>query len=285
MAVLGFDFASYSRLPQANTAALELLGRVFLRHQLEAPSAQAQAAAAELEAVLAKVKAELVKRRNETEAPEYGTPVKLDGGVDAIWNSLRKRLEGLDGFEHPGLDPLINRGDALGQTLAKLRKKAERGRAISMRLFGADGLRFTNLAFHEQASVMHTILGLIDEADLEPEIDEIAGPDIVASLRGCQDDYDDMVDDRLSQEQAPKILGALHGELRDALSAYVFAVLGTVSKQKPESIPAATAALRPLLRLRELMASGQGQIVEAELDDEAEDEAADAEPEAADEQG
>jgi hypothetical protein len=265
-----FDHQAHARIPVGNLATTLALSRALERRKPppEQASAAVEEAAEELSETVVEVCAALVDRRRK-KVPSYGPPRLLDRGVDAVYAGVRDRLVGWRCFEHPGLDALIERGDTFGKLLAKARASAERAADLHARLFGAEGLRFTQLAYHEQAEAMETILGLIDEGQLEASLEDLVGPEFVAALRGCQEDYREMVADRLGEEHEPVLLRELTAKLRQAITQYVFAVLGTVRKKKPHSASVAAHALRPVIVVRERIASGRSYALdeEVELDD------------------
>jgi hypothetical protein len=267
-----FDHQAHARIPMSNLATMLALARALedRKPPPEQSSAAVEEAAEELGETVVEVSAALVDRRRKKAGPSYGPPRLFDRALDGLYKGVRDRLLGWRGFEHPGLDEVIERGGLLGELLAKARARAKRAAELHARLFGAEGLRFTQLAYHEQAEAMETILGLIDEGQLEASLDDLIGPEFVAALRGCQEDYRDMVADRLGERPEPAQLGELLVELRGAITRYVFAVLGIVRKKDPHSASVAAHALRPVIVVREQLANGRsyGLDDEVELDDE-----------------
>jgi hypothetical protein len=262
------DINTYSRLPNTTTASLLALARALRRRQPVNSTEQVMLASKDLEENILEVEAVMLARRRREVAPEYGSATQFDAAVDALWSAMRTRLLALQAFEHPGLDPIINRADdPLADLLREYRGKSQRAQAIVVQLFGDEGLRFINLPFLEQAEVMATILSLIDEAELEPETDELTGVPIVDVLRGCQEFYRDMVADRLGGDDlGPAAMGELRRKLARAIVQYNVAIFATLNRTKPTSAELVAHALKPVVVLRQYVAEGRSYTDETDAD-------------------
>jgi hypothetical protein len=253
------DINTYSRLPHTTTASMLALARALLRRRPADSTEQVLLAGNDLHETMLEVEAAMLARRRSEVTPEYGSAAQFDAAVDGLWSALRARLLTLRAFEHPGLDPIIAReDDPLADLLRKNRRNSERAQAIVGQLFGDEGLRFINLPCIEQAEVMATILSLIDEADLDPEIDELFGGSILDVLRGCQDFYSDMVADRLGGDPLGlAAMGELRRKLGRAIVQYNVAMFATLNRSKPSSVERVAHALKPVIVLRQHVAQGR----------------------------
>lgn len=267
----GFDPTPYQRIPLVDLASLLALARALL--DLQPPVTGADAAALESRAArLAElaidVEAEL--GRGRARIGRYGPPVEFDGGTDALWVVLHERLASYDAYLHPGFDMLVdNPYTPLGAVLEQSRERARRARALAERLFGASGLSFLAAPFCDQCEATGAILDRITREDLGEPLSELVGAELLAQLYLLQEQYELMVED---QRGAARVSGdqlrALRLGLVRALGRYVDGVLALADEARPASIAQVTAALRPLLRLRELL--GAPRVVGAALDDLAE---------------
>jgi hypothetical protein len=253
------DINTYSRLPNTTAASLLALARALRRRQPADSTEQVMLAGKDLEESILEIEAAMLARRRGEVTPEYGSATQYDAAVDGLWGALRARLLALQAFEHPGLDPIINRvDDPLGDLLGKCRRKSQRAQAIVAQLFGDEGLRFIKLPFIEQAEVMSTILSLIDEAELEAETDELAGVPMVDVLRGCQGFYRTMVEDRLGGDDLnAAAMGELRRDLARAVVQYNVAIFATLNRKNPTSAQVVAHALKPVVVLRQYVAEGR----------------------------
>jgi hypothetical protein len=184
----------------------------------------------------------------------------LDGAADSLWSALRNRLDTWGVFEHPGLAGVLQahgRRSATAVALAQARKKAERARDLSGRLFGTDGLAFIRLPYPAQAESMASILRLIDEDGLTSSLDELAGPELMVALVTCQAQYEAMVAARMSRNgrKSGDLKGFL-GKLQRAIARYTNAVLTLLDEDEPESLDLVLAALQPVELLRAQVSRG-----------------------------
>lgn len=252
------DVNNYTRISNVSLATLIALRKALAKVAPEQSNEQIERAKQELTEAIDAGQAELLQRRRLAQTPAYGPARPFDGAVDALWGCAKARLEALRAFEHPGLDALVAAGGPRGLRIARNRRRAERAGKLIEIVFGDEGLRFTKLRYREQLVVMNTMLELIDENDIADQIDNLVGLDIIASLRDCQELYEDLVADRLAGEGLDsKAIGALRRRLSRAIVQYNVAVFGLLDREQPKTLEMVTRALRPVLVLRQHIAEGR----------------------------
>jgi hypothetical protein len=282
----GFDPTPYQRIPLVNLASMVVLARALLDAR---PALTGDAAAwldkrvDRITALIAVIEAELTRRRRNLDThARYGPPVEFDGGTDSLWVVLRDRLASFEAYLHPGFDMLIdNPYTPLGASLAEARPRAARARVLSTRLFGRDGLSFLRGSFRDQCETTGAILRMIEADGLIPELAELVGGDLITQLFLLQEQYELMVVDQLkTKPEIGENLRELRLRLARALTRYTTSVLDLLDEDEPESLTRVTTALRPMIRIRELMAGPRavGAKLVAQVDDgEVEDPAFEAE--------
>lgn len=252
-----FDFAPYRRIPHVTALTTLALGRALLEARPAERSDQIEQAAKMVSDQLAAVEAAL--ERHDHAPPHYDDGPGFEGGTEALWEVLRGRLSAWQGFEHPGLDALIERGDGLGRVLEDGRRKATRARACAEALFARAGLRVFRGPYDDQSGAMGVMLRLIDDGDFDAEIEELVGVEILPALAGCQVRYRDMVAQRHREASAadPSSLALLRQQLRRSLELYAVTVLALLAAGSEEAAQTVRAALRPIVVLRAQMAEGR----------------------------
>jgi hypothetical protein len=257
-----FDFAPYQRIPQVTLEAALALARALLDARPVGLSQQVDLAAAELGQQVAEVELTVGSQPpSSSPCPQaQGHDLELEGsGLDSLWETLRARLSTWQGFEHPDLDPIIDGGEApLAQVLANGRAKAERARRYLELVFGAGGLRFLRGSECERLASMAAILGRIEAEGLAEGIDELAGPELLAALEGCQREHASRLGRPLLRvvDELPA-LDELRVDLHRTTTAYLIAVLGLVRLREPETFAPVHRALRPVLVLRTQLSEGR----------------------------
>jgi hypothetical protein len=277
-----FDPSNYQRMGRLDILEALALGRALSELCPRDASPQVDRIADKLEHLVSEGETMLTTRRRESAPTDHTMEVLLDALADSLWSTLRNRLDGWSVFEHRGMANVLSvhvKRTATAAALALARKKAERARALSGRLFGAEGLAFIRLPYPAQARSMASILRLIEEDGLAPAIDELAGPEIMVALAACQTQYESMVKVRLSRtDRKTTHFGMLGGKLRRVLARYVSAVLTLLDEDEPESLALVLAALQPIEALRIQASRGMGRpegAVDSTADDEVDDEAND----------
>lgn len=249
-----FDPTPYQRAPRINILKSLALGRALLQSLPPAPTDTVERTAANLERILDEADAAVDERRRESVPLDLASEVAFDSMADGLWAVLRNRLEALSGFEHEDL-PRVGEGhgkrSAVAQALVSAQSQAARARALSVRLFGAEGLAFTKTQFPEQAQAMASLLRVIDQDGLAAELDELVGPECLVLLRACQPKYEAMVEARLTRDARKSAdLGQARGAILRAVARYTNAVLTMLDESEPDSLELVLTALRPLERLR-----------------------------------
>jgi hypothetical protein len=278
-----FDPSNYQRMGRLDILEALALGRALIELCPRDASPQIDRISDKLEHLVSEGETMLTTRRRESAPTDHTMEVLLDALADSLWSTLRNRLDGWSVFEHRGMAsvlPAHGRRSVTATTLALARKKAERARALSGRLFGAEGLAFIRLPYPAQARSMASILRLIEEDGLTPVIDELAGPELMVALAACQTQYEAMVKARMSRtDRKTTHFGMLGGKLRRVLARYVSAVLTLLDEDEPESLALVLAALQPIEVLRNQSSRGTGRPEEDDVDspedDEVDDEAND----------
>lgn len=255
-----FDPSLYQRMGRLDVLEALALGRALLELCPKEQSPQLDRIATKLERIVAEGEAMLTTRRRESAPIDHSADLSLDALADSLWGALRNRLDGWGVFEHPawaGVLPAHGKRSATAVALAQARKKAERARELSTRLFGAEGLAFVRLPYPAQAQSMASILRLIDEDGLAPAIDELAGTELRLALVACQVQYEAMVKARMSRtDRRSGHFGVLGGKLRRLLARYVNAVLTLLDEDEPDTLDMVLAALQPVEVLRSQASRG-----------------------------
>lgn len=257
-----FDPTPYQRTPRLNLVGAVALARALLElRPTEAPS-QLERIAGKLELLVAEAEASLTMRRRESAPADRSAELSLDSAADALWSTLRNRLDAWGVFEHSGLAAVLReqgKRSATALALGQARGKAVRARELSGRLFGSEGLAFIRLPYPEQAQSMASILRLIAEDDLSGAIDELVGPEIMVALVACQARYEAMVEVRMSRvDRKSEDLGLLRGKLQRAIRRYTNAVLTLLDEDDLASYELVLTALRPVAVLRARASRGVG---------------------------
>lgn len=272
-----FDPSLYQRIGRPDVLEALALSRALLEQRPTDASSQIDRIADKLEQVVSDGEVMLTMRRREAAPTDHFSEVLLDALTDSLWSTLRTRLDGWSVFEHRAMAGVLQahaKRSATGVALALARKKAERARDVSGRLFGAEGLAFIRLPYPAQARSMASILRLIEEDGLTPAIDELAGPELMVGLIACQAQYEAMVTARMSRsDRKSGHFGVLGGKLRRLLARYVNAVLTLLDEDEPESLAVVLTALQPIAVFRAQGSRGASRpeavVVEPTADDEA----------------
>lgn len=133
--------------------------------------------------------------------------------------------------------------------------RAKRAAALIAQLF-PDGLGFLKLSYTSQWAECEKRLDLIKSQKLEAELDELAGPDFLLEVQASHEAYTAMVQEALRRTEARAV--NLSDPLREAartMTGYVTQVVAwAADDERPETVQAAIAALRPLEVFREQLA-------------------------------
>lgn len=245
-----FDPSYYQRMGRLDAIEALALGRALVETRPIDASPQIDRIAERLDQLVSEGEDMLTARRRESAPIDHSMETVLDPLADSLWGTLRTRLDAWSVFEHRGMASVLQahgKRSATAVALARARDKAERARALSSRLFGAEGLAFIRLPYPAQARSMASILRLIEEDGLAPVIDEVAGPELMVALVACQAQYEEMVKARMSRaDRKSGNFGVLVGKLRRVLARYVNAVLTLLDEDEPESLDLVVAALQPI---------------------------------------
>jgi len=267
-----FDPTPYQRAPRLNILTALALGRALLESQPEEPSATVERKAAVLARVLDEADAAVDARRRDSVPLDLAGEISFDALTDALWAVLRDGLQAVAGYGHEGLSRLAegqSKKSAVAKAVASAQDRAKRARGLLAKLFGREGLAFTKAQFPEQAQAMASILRVIENDELAPEIEALLGAEILVLLRACQPRYEEMVETRLKRDDRKSSdLAKARAKLLRAIGGYTTAVLTMLDEDEPESLPIVLAALRPLEALRESVTSGVTSAAEEDGADE-----------------
>jgi hypothetical protein len=176
--------------------------------------------------------------------------VKFDGFVDGVWGLFRDRLAGWGRYLNEGRARLAE-DEELDIDLEALEARAERA-AVIVELLFANGLEFLRRNYNEQSQLMANLLGVVEAEELDEELGELIGEELLPILRACQRRYEAMVNERLARDKNTTI-GDLN-EHRNIISRYVYlytnAVIGTLNHAKPNTVESVETALLPIINVR-----------------------------------
>ncbi|WP_437478911.1 hypothetical protein WME75_31375 [Sorangium sp. So ce1014] len=237
-----FDASIYVRAPVINIANGVTLAHALVAACPEAAPENVAKACTKLKAAGEAGQKALTARRRENGALSEEDVRGLDREADGSFGALRMRLI------------------ATSMLPAERYPQARRAGELVKELFGDDGLSFLTAEYSVQNTVMTSIVEHIQEADLQPEIDAIAGPEFLEQIGNVLPRYDVMVRDRLQKEvAATSNLATVMRAIQSAIVSYATKVVGMVDEDEPATIEAVRKALRPLDAHREAGARrGQG---------------------------
>lgn len=249
-----FDYSSYQRLPPMTLEhALALGGALLERIPNEAP-VHVRRTGERLRAMVAEGREALTVRLRE-DAPAYtADEVALDGAADALWVTLRSRLEAWLVFEHTALAGVAGkntRKHRTGNELAAGAQNAARARRLLDRIYGPRGVAFVQVSYAEQCEAMSALLRLIEEDDLTGDVTELVGEAWLAALTLVQARYEAMVQRRMGRMRSNSgDLAQLRLHLHRTILRYNTAVLAMLDEDDPASLERVNEALRPCMVVR-----------------------------------
>jgi hypothetical protein len=266
-----FDPIEYTRTPNIPTRTTVGLGRALLKLRPAKSNDVLDKAASKLESTLQALESSLTERLRASNSEAPVREIDFDRATDGLWVSLRDRLYSWVAFEHQGLDALP--GELLEKAnLGHAKNQALRAHKLHDRLFGSNGVAFVQQPFFEQSASMASLLRLIDEDGHDPDLAELVGAEWLTVLRICQIQYESMIDDRLARERGKNVnLTTIRNKLRRMITAYNNAVVTLLDDDVPETLDLVVAALRPMVRIRDIMtrATGAGEEpTDADLEEE-----------------
>jgi hypothetical protein len=262
-----FDPTPYLNAPQLPLQTLPALcAALSSRMPDEAPPYVEQAEAAMTETVEEAQEAMVVRLR-ETSQATLSFDLALDNGVDGVWVLFRTRAHSWEAYQRSGLDFLLD-DEKLEVDFEAVRDKATRARALVEGLFG-DGLDMLGRRFPEQVQLMATTLDLIEADELEDEISELCGEEVLPILRRCQVAYEAMVDRRASKEPASRTnLRKVRFKLQRRIVKYNSLVMTMLDEGDPVgSIARVEKALEPMITFRIPRRGSKSEEDEAEPED------------------
>jgi hypothetical protein len=168
----------------------------------------------------------------------------------ALWEALGGTAAGLDLGE---IDRKVDntakalRYICLGWSFLKGQmEQGDVGAELTERLF-IDGLAWLNIKPRSQWGVVETKLQTIDREKLEPKLDKLGAGPALAHLRALQGPYGKAsgATEPLPAETAP--IQEKRLALLDAMRHFVAAVVGIVSRKRPETKALADTLLKPLV--------------------------------------
>jgi hypothetical protein len=248
-----FDPTEYTRTPNIPTRTTVGLGRALLKLRPAQSNDVLDKAALKLESTLQELESSLTDRLRSSNSDAPVREIDFDRATDGLWVSLRDRLSSWLAFEHQGLDALAPEFHEKAQ-IPQAKQKGARARRLHDRLFGSNGVAFVQQPYFEQAAAMASLLRLIDEDGHDPDLAELVGSEWLTALRICQIHYQAMIDDRLARERGKNLnLASIRNKLRRMISAYNTAVITMLDDDVPETLDMVVTALRPMVRIRDIM--------------------------------
>lgn len=281
-----FDPTPYQRAPRGNVRGILSLSRSLAELAPRDRSDTIARTAVALDHVIAEVEDGLTVRRRESAPTDVSDELALDGCTDALWAAVRNGLEAKVSFAHPGLSVVLAKHGKRSATATALRQgqeQATRARTLATKLFGAEGLAFTQQTYPVQAESMREILRLIEEDGLADELDALLGPHLLVALRACQAEYETMVEARMSRDARKTTdLARLRGKLQRAISRYCSAVLTLLDENEPDTLTLVLGALRPLeVHRAQMIAAKPASPGDDATNEEANEDVADVDPDTA----
>jgi hypothetical protein len=139
---------------------------------------------------------------------------------------------------------LHGRATAATLLFAEQFSQARRAQELLARLF-PEGLSFLQLPYDQQLNASSTLLRRIADEKLAKEIDEVCGPEYLANVRACHEQYQVQLS---KAELAPQRtnLRELLREVNAGIEALVVQVLAWADPSDPPSVAGAKAILKPL---------------------------------------
>ncbi|WP_437671087.1 hypothetical protein [Sorangium sp. So ce131] len=229
-----FDASVYVRAPIINIANGVTLANALVAACPEAAPENVGKACTKLKAAAEAGQKALTARRRENGALTEEDSRVLDREADGSFGALRMRLV------------------AYSMLPAERFPGARRAGELVKELFGDDGLAFLTAEYSVQNTVMASIVEHIQEANLQGEIDALAGPEFLQQIGNVLPRYDTMVRDKLQKEvTATSNLAAVVRAIQFAIVSYATKVAGMADEDDPATIEAVRKALRPLDAHRE----------------------------------
>lgn len=234
------DPSLYARPPQMNLETGIALARALVQACPQNAPNLIKKRAKKLDAASNQAQNALAKRQHALGQISQEDSRIIDQEGDNSWSALRSRLHGFS-LLRPAEFP-----------------DASRASQLLIQLFGEAGLSFVKESYPVQWTTADTILKRIDEDQLAPDIDRIAGPEFLAHIRKRHAEYGDMVKRLLNKNSGDSV--NLSKELRglgQAMVGYALQVCTAVDgdNDDPEMIAMAKDALRPWDVYREDAAS------------------------------
>lgn len=248
-----FDYSMYQRLPPMTLEHALALGSALLERVPDDAPLHVRRTAERLEGIVSDGREALTIRLREG-APAYtADEVAVDTATDALWATLRSRLEAWLVFEQPAFDTSMStsRRDRAAKAIIEARRNAVRARRLLDRIYGPRGLTFVQISYFEQCEAMAALLRLIEEDGLTPDLTELAGETWWTALHHVQVRYEAMVQKRMGRNRVnSEDLTQVRLRLHRCILRYTAAVLTMLDEEEPTSLGVVMAALRPFTIVR-----------------------------------
>lgn len=231
------DLISYLQLPHLNKAsAIALATSLASWAPKEAPPA-VQKAAESLAAATRHFQGLWADRERSIASADRMATVVLDRELDNSVSLLHARLASYERLP------------------AERYPNATRAGELRRQLFG-DGLGFIRASFTEEWAHCDTLIKRIDSEGLAEDLAALAGPEFLAELRYSHQQFGRALGKTapLADEPDPVNLLEATRNLADAIRQYTLQVIATADGDRPDTVQAAHAALKPIADLREELA-------------------------------
>jgi hypothetical protein len=242
-----FDLSLYFPIPLLTTESYVSLTKDLQRAAPSQPPPHVTKALQSMAATLVEVKAGLVSRIDKD------LPASLqrafDIFVDRVWNEVRVRLEFYDIYNYEGIQKLTE-AERMSIDYDTQLERSRTAATIHARLFG-DGTDFLRSKYPQQATQMATRLEWLESKQLDTELADLVGHELVDLLKVCQVRYEAMISERSTRDgKSSADLRELRNKLRMQIYAYCGAVGSMLDPDSPASLEQVEAALRPVLSYR-----------------------------------
>lgn len=245
-----FDLTPYQSCPQLPLQTLVVLANALDTRRPDPAPAYVHQGADNMRAAAKQAGQAMVMRLRESNRNILTTDLDLDNAMDALFTLLRDELRRYRMYQRPGLDFLLQDADWQAR-LQALRQHAQTAAALLIKLFGDGKLGMLKRDFPAQSQLMTSVLSLIDEDQLEPDLLAVTGPDLLPLIRRVNAEYQQMVVRRANRANAAKVdLKAIRHKLQRRIVNYATVVLTLLDEDQPQTRAIVEAALRPMVTMR-----------------------------------
>ncbi|HCF60670.1 MAG TPA: hypothetical protein DFS52_22050, partial [Myxococcales bacterium] len=222
------DPSNYVRLPFLNRATVVSLSNSLIAHIPKDAPPDVQKAAANIKAAISTFQ----QHWSSNDAPQQQdgmTTVLLDRALDATVGAIYSRIE------------------ACERLPVELFPKAAKATELRLRLF-PEGLSFLKKTHTEEWGYCQAIIERIDSEGLAADLEAVAGPEFLQALRTAHENFGRAIGKSAPRPVEPESANLLDSmrEVSNAIRSYALKILASVDTERPETLAAARAALKPI---------------------------------------